>query len=55
MRTSPQAALDLSGLPEHVQPEMLDSETFMKALHHVLLEARPGSHALALASHCGGC
>lgn len=28
----------MPGLPEVVQPEMLESDTFLKALHHVLLE-----------------
>jgi hypothetical protein len=34
-----QAGLGLAGLPEEVSPEMLESDTFLKAFHHVLLEA----------------
>jgi hypothetical protein len=30
----------MTGLPEEVAPEMLESDTFMKAFHHVLLEVR---------------
>ncbi len=34
-----QAGLGLAGLPEEVSPEMLESDTFLRAFHHVLLEA----------------
>ena len=35
-----QASLGLEGLPEAVTPELLESDTFLRAFHHVLLEAR---------------
>ena len=41
-----QEALGLHGLPAEVQPEMLESDTFLKALHHVLLEVHVEEGAL---------
>jgi len=41
-----QEVLGLHGLPKEVQPEMLESETFLKALHHVLLEVHVEEGAL---------
>jgi hypothetical protein len=46
-RLAPQATLGLEGLPEVVAPEMLESDTFLRAFHHVLLEARACSHRAA--------
>ena len=43
---APQEALGLHGLPAEVQPEMLQSDTFLKALHHVLLEVHVEEGAL---------
>ena len=40
------ATLGLAGLPAEVQPEMLESEVFLKALHHVLLEVHVETGAL---------
>jgi len=42
----PQATLGLAGLPETVSPELLEDETFLKALHHVLLEVHVEEGAL---------
>jgi hypothetical protein len=39
----------MTGLPEEVAPEMLESDTFMKAFHHVLLEVRRSRGAVAAA------
>ena len=39
-----QTSLGLEGLPEAVTPELLESDTFLRAFHHVLLEARTLSH-----------
>jgi multifunctional methyltransferase subunit TRM112 len=41
-----QEVLGLHGLPQEVQPESLESETFLKALHHVLLEVHVEEGAL---------
>ena len=41
-----QEALGLHGLPAEVQPDMLESDTFLKALHHVLLEVHVEEGAL---------
>jgi hypothetical protein len=40
LTATPQVALGITGLPDEVLPEMLESDTFMKAFHHVLLEVR---------------
>jgi hypothetical protein len=48
-RLAPQATLGLEGLPEVVAPEMLESDTFLRAFHHVLLEARARSRRAATA------
>jgi hypothetical protein len=37
----------MTGLPEEVAPEMLESDTFMKAFHHVLLEVRRSRGAVS--------
>ena len=44
--TVAQEVLGLPGLPQEVQPEMLQSDTFLKALHHVLLEVHVEEGAL---------
>jgi hypothetical protein len=43
LTATPQVALGITGLPDEVLPEMLESDTFMKAFHHVLLEVRPAA------------
>ncbi len=43
---SAQETLGLSGLPMEVQPDMLESDTFLKAFHHVLLEVHVEEGAL---------
>jgi hypothetical protein len=45
-RLATQEALGLHGLPSEVQPEVLESDTFLKALHHVLLEVHVEEGAL---------
>jgi hypothetical protein len=50
-RLALQATLGLEGLPEVVAPEMLESDTFLRAFHHVLLEARARSQRAATSPH----